>query len=180
VLNAEGSFYLLPRDISGGLRGLKPICTHNKRLTDFCSWRGMLVLAGTAAPAKPDGHYVATADGTTGLWFGDIDDLWKFGKPVGRGGPWLKTPVEADAPSDSYLMAGYDRKTVELSHDAAGDVNITILVDVAANDTWFAYRTLRVPAEQTVTHVFPSGYSAHWVRLKTDRACKATALFNYD
>jgi hypothetical protein len=180
LLNAAGSLWVLPRENSGGLRRIKPVCTHNKRITDFCSWRGMLVVAGCAASARPDGHYFTAADGKLGLWFGDIDDLWKLGKPVGVGGPWLQTPVEAGTRSDPYLMAGYDRKSVALSHDAAGEVAFTILVDVAADGTWLPYQTVRVPAGQTITHVFPDGYAAHWVRLEVDRPCKATATFRYE
>lgn len=180
LLNAAGTFYLLPRENSGGLRSIRPICTHNKRITDFCSWRGLLVLAGCVGGARADGHYFAAKDGDIGLWFGDIDDLWKLGKPVGCGGPWLKTSVQAGELSDPYLMAGYDRKQLELRHDARDEIAFTILVDVAANDTWFPYATIRVPPGQTVTHAFPRGYSAHWVRLKTDRPCRATALFAYD
>ena len=157
LFNAGGSFYSCREPTSGGLRRIKPICTHNKRITDFCSWRGLMVLAGCAAAARPDGHYFAAADGKIGLWFGDIDDLWKLGKPVGHGGPWLDTPVEAGEPSDPYLMAGYDRKTVELSHDAAGAVQFTILVDPAANGGWLPYAMLRVPAGQSLRHVFPAG-----------------------
>lgn len=178
LLNAHGTFYCVPRTISGGVRRIKPVCTHNKRIVDFCSWRGLLVIAGCRTDAKADGHYFASPDGA-GLWFGDVDDLWKMGKPVGEGGPWRNTPVEADALSDPYLMAGYDRKSLALAHDAAGEVTFTILVDVAADDTWLPYATLRVPAGQTVTHVFPDGYAAHWVRLKADRACRATATFTY-
>ena len=73
---------------------MKPICTHNKRIVDFCSWRGLLVLAGTRVNAKPDGHYFGTGDGRAGLWFGDVDDLWKLGKPRGHGGPRLKTAIK--------------------------------------------------------------------------------------
>ena len=137
-------------------------------------------MAGCAASAKPDGHYFAAADGKVGLWFGDIDDLWKLGKPVGYGGPWHETAVEAGRLSDPYLMVGYDQKTVALSHDADGEVNFSILVDVAANDRWLPYSTIRVPAGQTVTHTFPAGYSAHWVRVSVDKKCKATAMFTYE
>jgi hypothetical protein len=179
LLNAAGSFYVLPRSNSGGLRRIKPVCTHNKRITDFCSWRGMLVVAGCAASAKPDGHYFAAADSGIGLWFGDIDDLWKLGKPVGRGGPWLKTAVEAHAFSDPYLMAGYDQKILELSHDSDAEVAFAVQIDVAADGTWLPYATIRVPTGQTVKHTFPDGYAAHWVRLQAGGACKATAMFTY-
>ena len=180
LFNAHGTFYMLPRTNSSGVRGIKPICTHNKRIADYCSWRGMLVIAGTQAGAKADGHYVAGSDGKAGLWFGDIDDLWKLGKPVGRGGPLKETPVMAGAASDPYLMTGYDRKTMTLSHDAGRTVRFTVEVDVIRDGTWSVYRTFDVPAGKAVTHEFPAGYSAHWVRVNADADCKATAWFVYE
>ena len=95
LLNAHGTIYVLRHSAAGGLSSIKPVCTHNKRIVDFCSWRGMLVIAGTRVDAAEDGHYFASTDGKTGLWFGDVDDLWKLGKPRGRGGPWLDSDVIA-------------------------------------------------------------------------------------
>jgi len=180
LLNAAGSFFCAPRTISGGLARIKPVCTHNKRITDFCSWRGLLVIAGCSASAKADGHYFAGDDGKVGLWFGDIDDLWKMGKPRGVGGPWKDTAVQPGKASDRYLMAGYDKKTLRLNHDAKDDVSIQVEVEFAGLDLWRTYKTITVPAGQTVTHEFPEGFSAHWVRVKADKACKATAMFTYE
>ena len=180
LLNLAGSFYVMPRTSSGGLARIKPICTHNKRIADFCSWRGLLVMAGCRADAKPDGHYFQPPDGSAGLWFGDIDDLWKMGKPRGVGGPWRETPVLAGKPGDPYLMAGYDRKTLAISHDAAEAVTFTVEVDVLGNAAWVRYATIDAPAGRETTHAFPAGYAAHWVRLTVGRACKATATFKYE
>jgi len=138
------------------------------------------VLSGCeAAPARPDSHRFAAPDGQTALWFGDVDDLWKFGKPVGTGGPWHNSDVAADEPSDAYLMAGYDEKSVELSHDAQETVAFSLEVDLAADGTWLRYAKFDVPPGKPFIHTFPQGYSAHWVRLKADRACKASAVFAY-
>jgi len=180
LLNVAGSFYAMPRTNSGGLARIKPICTHNKRITDFCSWRGMLVMSGCRADAKPDGHCFQTPDGSAGLWLGDIDDLWKMGKPRGTGGPWRETPVAAGKPSDPYLMAGYDRKTLAISHDAATAAAFTIEVDILGNGTWVRYATIDAPAGRETTHAFSAGYAAHWCRLKAEKACKATATFVYE
>jgi len=182
LMNAGGSFYVLPRTHSGGIAHIKPVCTHNKRIVDFCSWRGILVLSGTRADAKADGHYFnfGGTDAAAGLWYGDIDDLWKMGKPKGKGGPWLNTMTKENMPSDPYLMTGYDKKTLKLSHDSTIFVQATIEVDFLATGKWEVYQTVEIPAGQTFTHEFPAGYSAHWVRVRIDRECRATAEFTYE
>ena len=180
LFNAHGTIYMLPDRDSTDVRGIKPVTTHNRRITDFCSWRGMLVLAGCSQDAKADGHYIPSDDGKVGLWFGDIDDLWKLGKPRGIGGPWKNTTVKAGEPSDPYLMTGFDHKTIALSHDAKEPVTFTIEVDVLTDGTWMEYKSLTVEPGKTLAHEFPAGYNARWVRVKTDKACKATATLTYN
>jgi hypothetical protein len=77
-------------------------------------------------------------------------------------------------------MDGYDRKSLELSHDAPAAVTFTLEVDVAASNTWLPLRSFAVAAGQTVTYAFPDGYSAHWVRLRGDASCTATAQLHYE
>jgi len=177
LMNIHGTFYEMPYD--DGLPRIRPVCSHGKQIVDFCTWRGLTVLGGTLQAAKADGNYFASADGRVGLWFGHIDDLWKLGKPVGTGGPWLRSKVTAAISSDPYLMTGFDRKTVELSHDAAEAVNMTLQVDFDHRG-WHTYRTISVPAGETISHEFPVGFSAHWVRVTADTDCTATARFVYE
>lgn len=76
-------------------------------------------------------------------------------------------------------MSGYERKALELSHAGTNAVTFTVQVDVAADNTWSDYARFSVPPGQPVKHLFPDGYSAHWVRLKTDSAATVTATFTY-
>jgi hypothetical protein len=179
LMNVHGTIYERPREASGGLAKIRPVCTHNRRIFDFASWRGMLVLSGNLTAAADD-HYIPSDDGKAGLWFGNVDDLWKLGPPRGTGGPWRGTSVRAGAPSDPYLMTGYDRKMVELSHDQPGEVRFTIEVDFLANSKWRTYKALAVPSGKRLAHRFPPGFSAHWVRVSTDTDCRATATFVYE
>ena len=179
LLNCCGTFYVLPHASAGGVAGIKPVSTHNKAITDFCSWRGMLVMAGARGEAEPDGHHLKSDDGQVGLWFGDVDDLWQLGKPRGQGGPWKNSSVQSGQPSDPYLMTGYDHKTLELSHDADGEVVFNVEVDFFRDNTWRTYRSIKVAAGESVSHEFPAGFSAHWIRCTADRDCRATAWFVY-
>ena len=177
LMNIHGTLYEMPRD--DGLPLIKPVCTHDRKIMDFCTWRGLMVISGSRGDAQPDGNYFASLDGKVGLWFGAIDDLWQLGKPVGAGGPWKDTRVKAQEPSDAYLMTGYDRKTVELSHSAAGPVTFALEVDFD-HCGWRPYATFRVAAGEGLKHTFAPGFSAHWVRVTVDTDCHATAWFVYE
>ena len=114
------------------------------------------------------------------VWCGSLDELWELGKPRGEGGPWLDTPVEAGVPSDPYLMTGYDRKHVRLSHDAAHPVRITLEVDALGDGSFRPWQRLDVPAGQTVEYAFPEGFHAYWVRVVSDTTSTVSARFLYD
>ncbi|MCK4627826.1 MAG: chitobiase/beta-hexosaminidase C-terminal domain-containing protein, partial [Sedimentisphaerales bacterium] len=98
----------------------------------------------------------------------------------GMGGPWKDTAVQANTSSDPYLMTGYNNKSVELSHNLQEDVVFAIEVDFLADRSWHVYKSISVPAGKTIVHKFPDGFSAHWVRLKTNKSCTATAWFIYN
>ena len=179
LFNCHGTIYELPRHSAGGVAGIKPISTHNRLIYDFCSWRGMMVIAGNVSDARNDGNYFKSEDGKTGLWFGTIDDLWKFGKPVGSGGPWLDTKVKAHQPSDPYLMTGYDQKQMSLSHKADAPVSFTVEVDLTSSGDWKTFDSFLVKPGEAFEYKFPDGYTAHWVRLKASVDCTASAQFEY-
>lgn len=175
MLNAAGTLYEIGRE--SGFAAIRPVTTHGKKIIDYCTWRGLLVISGTKKGSKNDGHYFTSADGSDGLWFGAIDDLWKMGKPVGEGGPWKNAEVKLNTPSLPYLMTGYDKKKVSLSADK--DVEITLEVDTDLSG-WHQFKKFKVPAGKTIDYVFPDGYSANWVRAVADTDCKATVWLKYE
>jgi hypothetical protein len=181
LLNCGGSFFELPAENAGGVAKIRPVSSHRRRLQDFASYRGLLVLSGVSADAPAaGGHVVRSTDGAVALWVGAVDDLWRFGRPVGRGGPWKETSVAAGVASDPYLMTGYDRKALSLSHRADREVRVRVEVDLTGTGQWVTYATLAVPAGRTVEHVFPAGYQACWLRVSADAATTATAWLAYD
>jgi hypothetical protein len=177
MLNCHGTFYEVPRSNSGGYIKMRALATHGKRITDFASWRGLFVLTGVLDEATASDKLVKNPDGTAALWLGEIDDLWRMGEPRGKGGPWLDTTVTADSPSDPYLMYGYDHKQLTLT--AAAATTITVEVDFLADNTWSTYQTFKLTAGQTLTHLFPEGFHAHWVRVKSSAPTTASAQFTY-
>jgi hypothetical protein len=181
LLNTGGTFFELPAENAGGIAKVRPISTHHRRIHDYATWRGLLVMTGLAAatPATAD-HVIRSTDGKAAVWAGGVDDLWSLGKPVGVGGPWQAAAVQAGAPSDPYLLTGYDQKELSLSHTSATPVNIRVEVDLTGTGYWVTYATLAVPAGQTITHIFPAAYQAYCLRTIADTATTATAQLTYN
>jgi len=176
LMDMHGLFYELPRMAYGGrVWGIKPIAQHLRQIPDFCSWRGMLVMAGDQA--APTGGNLYVGEAQSSLWFGKTDDLWQFGKPQGWGGPWHQTKVEPGVPSDPFLMTGFDHKCLHLCHDQQRTIRFLVEVDFLGNGSWQPYESLTVAGYRH--HEFPAGFSAHWVRLTAEEPCTATAHFVY-
>ncbi len=179
LMDHHGMFYeLSPWAYGGRVWGIRPISTHLWVHGDFCSWKGMLVLGADNASHESGGN-LQCAEPQSGLWFGKTDDLWKLGKPKGWGGPWWEDTVKAKEPSDPYLMTGFDKKVLHLNHDSNKPVSFKVEVDFLGHGAWKTYITIKVPAKGYVPHVFPDGFSAHWVRVTSSAKCKATAQFHY-
>jgi hypothetical protein len=139
----------------------------------------LFAIAGIPDNAATNTHVYRSDDGQAALWFGNVDDLWRMGAPRGVGGPWKNSAITNGVVSDPYLMFGYERKELELSHSHAAPVTFTVEVDFAADNSWSEYARFTVAPGQTLRHVFPDGYSAHWVRVKSDTTTTATAQFTY-
>ncbi len=154
-------------------RRMRPICSHNKAISDYVVWRGLLVLAGAKTNASPDGHVFG------GLWYGAFDDLWALGDPTGIGGPWKNSPVAADVPSDPYLMTGFKKKTLELTHKSRKDITFSLEVDIDNTGVFREYAKVTVLSGQTFVHSFQDGFSAHWFRVTASSPTVATAQLTY-
>jgi hypothetical protein len=173
LMDLHGIFYELPAQIYGGrILPIRPISNHLRIVPDFCYWRGLFVMGGDQTDRS-------LGQPQTGLWFGQIDDLWKMGKPAGWGGVWEKQKVKANEVSDPFLMTGFDGKVVHLKQSSNDPVTFTIEVDFLGDGSWETYKTITVPANGYTHHEFPAGFSAHWVRVKVNRNCQATAYFIY-
>lgn len=179
LFNCHGTFYELPAENAGGFAKVRPISTHNRRITDYCSHRGLLLLTGIC-DGVDNPHIIRSDDGKVALWAGAVDDLWKFGKAVGRGGPWKDTVVRADQPSDPYLLTGYDAKTLSLSHTGAQAVTMRVEVDITGDGQWVPYRSFTVAPNGSQKHQFPAAFQAYWLRVVADQDCTATAWLVYE
>ena len=180
LLNTGGTFFELPARNAQGIAKIRPIATHNLAIHDYASQFGLMFISGAIAPeAAAAKHVFTSADGAVCVWVGVIDDLWQLGKPRGLGGPWKNTSVKAGEPSDPYLMSGYDRKEVTLSHKAGGALHIRLEVDIDGTGLWVPYGRFLVPAGKEIRHTFDEAFGAYWIRAVSENDCDATVQLRY-
>ncbi|MBV5283589.1 MAG: hypothetical protein JZU53_14305 [Paludibacter sp.] len=180
LFSCGGTFYELPAENADGFAKIRPIATHNLKINDYVSYRGMVVMTGIDAskiPANP--HIFQSVDKKCTVWAGVIDDLWKLGKPVGKGGPWVNTAVEANVPSDAYLFGMYDDRTLTLSQKSAKTVEITVQLDPTGDNVWMNYKTFRVDPDKQVVFKLPTSVQARWIRFVSNENITATAWLEY-
>lgn len=172
LMDAFGLFYDLPNLIYGDqFFGVQPIARHLRVVPDFTHFNGYFVMAGDQTD-----HTVGQPQ--SGLWWGNIDDLWSFGKPAGWGSVWFDEVVASAAVSDPFLMTGFDQKSVTLT--SQGPAHVEIEVDVLGNGQWHVITELRTPAAGLASYSFPPGFHAHWVRAKAKSVeGKVSLTFGY-
>ena len=189
LFQAAGTFFELPARNAGGFAKIRPICSHDRFVHDYASWRGLMILSGQDLDASSGDrsssdsvHPNWVVDPATGtrLCLGAVDDLWSLGKPVGRGGPWWHTEVAAETPSDPYLFAGYDHKTLRIEHDDTRELEVRIELDITGTETWVCLRNVTVPAGRIWTETLPRSLGAYWIRFTANRAACVTTELIYE
>ena len=179
--NIHGTFYEMPRaddNHTPDFEKMRPVSTHDKLIVDFGSWRGLLVFSGAKKNAAKDGQFFADPEGN-GLWFGQIDDLWKLGKPSGKAGIWLNDAVKGGEASLPLLMTNYDKKTVTLANHSDDVVTFRLEFDFDHTGDFVPAFEFDVKPNETRVETLPEGFNAHWLRVVSDKDCTATVSVVY-
>ncbi|MEA4935334.1 MAG: hypothetical protein VB102_01695 [Paludibacter sp.] len=179
LFNCMGTFYELPAENADGYAKIRPVSSHNFRIHDYASYRGLLIMTGLDKNAKANPHIIRSSDGKAMIWAGTIDDLWTLGKPVGHGGPWKNTSVKSGEYSDPYLIGFYDKKEMRLSHNADKQVTFTIEINPLGHGSWMKFTEFTVKPNETFQYNFPESFQARWIRFKTNTDCQATTYLTY-
>jgi hypothetical protein len=173
----HGMMFDFPQNFRPGqTAGIRPIASHLRYIPDFCHWNGKVVLAAddTSIMQNP-----LAGISQSNLWFGTPDELKQFGSQAGWGGVWMGDHVKANQPSDPYLLAGFQKRTLHLSHQADAEVTFTIEIDEKGDGNWKVSQTIKVPAKSYKPHILPPDLKGEWIRLTPDKDCQVSAYFHY-
>lgn len=181
ILHCGGTFFELPADNADGFAKVKPVASHDFAIHDFASYRGMLLMSGADPRSKTSNdRLLRSSDGRIAVWAGVVDDLWKMGRPTGKGGPWTMQSVRQGDTSDAYLFGGYDRRRLEMVNHGTTSLPILMQVDATGDGVWFDSRRFELKAGQRIEHVFPADLRGKWIRFRSDADGSVSTLLTYE
>lgn len=180
LFNCHGTFYELPAENADGFARIRPIASHDLKIIDYASYRGLLVMTGVDAKLISDNNRIVVSnDKKQAVWVGAIDDLWQLGKPTGFGGPWEDATVKANLYSDPYLFYGYDQKELTIQHSSVNKVEVTVELDPLGDGNWQEYMQVAVKPRKEFNYHFPDGIQARWIRFKTNADTTISIALKY-
>jgi len=186
LFHCAGMFYELPAVNAGGLPKIRPVARDGKFITDYASYRGLMVLGGIdpKAAALPKNernpHLIVSEDGKAAVWAGAIDDLWTFGKPAAHGFFWKETDVKPDEKSLPFLLTGFDHKTVKFTNHSARAITVTLETDLTGTGVWSEYRAVTLEPNTAQTFEFPRAFQSYWLRASVNTEAKLSAEVVFD
>lgn len=180
LFSCHGTFYELPAENADGYAKIRPIASHNLQINDYASYSGLFVISGIDPEKNTNNPHIFTSDDKkAAIWAGAIDDLWKLGKPVGEGGPWVNTPIKKHVHSDPYLFGFYDERSLQLTHKGKSNVVFTVEIDPSGDHEWVTYKSFTIRPGDTLNYKFPKSVSGRWIRFSADKDVEATVWLDY-
>ncbi len=180
LMTMHGMFWRFPRTFSAAsARGIRPRSTYLKVIGDFARSNDWIVF-GCDDTAKDEflnkraakGNLAGPGQSQSNLWFVAPRALDQFGPARGDGAVWLNDEVKAGEWSEPFLFAGFERRGVHITHRSTKPVTFTFRNDAATREIEIepgGYLWLEFPAEE----------AGEWIRVKADRDCRATVIFEY-
>jgi hypothetical protein len=191
LMTMHGAFWKFPKTFSAtNSIGITPRSNYLKVIGDFARWKsaaGDRIVFGCDDTAKNEflnkrkvKGEITAPQSQSNLWFVEPVQLDNLGPALGRGGPWVADDVPAGTPSDPFLVIGFDRRGLYLTHEGDAAANVVVEVDAAGTGRWTMLRDIAVPP-QSITWIDLSDWGpATWARLScSSNLVKATAWFSF-
>jgi len=186
LMTMHGEFWHFPKEFGfTNSAGLAPRSTYLKIVGDFCRWNDRIVLGcddTTRLEVKREmkGQLAQAGQSQSNLQFLQPSQLDALGPALGRGAVWFNDPVKVGSPSDPFLFAGFQYRSLFLTQDNGWPLTFTLEADAYGHGDWKKLRDIPVPAHGSVWTEFATNETGAWVRLKTDRdGTNVTACFQY-
>lgn len=170
LLDHHGTFYELSPYLtdndgtfSTSFPRMHAISRHLRTIPDFCTYNGQLVIGGNET-SEQYGQFPDAGVANSGLLFTNLDEIWKWGKPTGKGWWWKGSSVSSNQESTPMLARGYDAKVVHASNGTGAQITLDVIAYHGSQP--YTIDTLVVPANSYSYIELPRSYSCDWLSVK--------------
>lgn len=181
LMTMHGAFWRFPKTFSPRKSsGIAPRSNYLKVIGDFARWSIAegedRIVFGCDDTAKNEflnkrsaKGKIAAPQSQSNLWFVEPKQLDHLGPVISRGGVWVNEPVKANAPSDAFLISGFDNRNLHLSHSGAEPATIALEVDREGDGRWTSFKSVTVSSTRPIWLDLSGLGEAVWMRLSSDR-----------
>lgn len=187
LMTMHGMFWHFPESFTANnSRGIRPRSAYLKVIGDFARWHNQLVFGCDDSAQKEflnkrsiKGGIEGPGQSNSNLWFTSLDQPDKLGPNTAGGAVWLSENINANQPSEPFLFAGWDSRSVWIANEGQKAVTFRLEVDKNGDGNWSTLKVVDVAAATSINLVFTAADQGEWIRVVSDIGTKATVHFSY-
>ena len=187
LMTMHGLFWRFPQTFtSKNTAGIRPRSAYLKVIGDYTRWQNGLVFGCDDSAQKEflnkrktKGNIEGPGQSNSNLWFTSISKPDELGPNTAQGAVWLSEKIEANAVSEPFLFAGWNKRMAWIHNAGTQSVSFSFETDSDGKGNWKQLRSVDVGAGQSVAVPFAANETGEWIRVKSNRATTATVNFNY-
>lgn len=187
LMTMHGLFWHFPQTFTAtNTAGIRPRSAYLKVIGDFTRWNNQLVFGCDDSAQKEflnkrkaKGNIEGPGQSNSNLWFTDFNKPDELGPNTAQGAVWLAENVAANAVSEPFLFGGWKNRMAWVKNEGNQIATFSFEIDTDGKGNWTVLRSVEVAAGQAVAVPFEANQTGEWIRVKTNKATKATVNFNY-
>ena len=187
LMTMHGLFWKFPGQFtSSSSAGIRPRSAYLKVIGDFTRWRDQLVFGCDDSAQreflnkrKIKGGIEGPGQSNSNLWFTSPDQPDLLGPNTAEGAVWISENISSGQFSEPFLFAGWDQRSAWLSNEGQQEVEFTFETDKNGDNQWTELLRIKLTGGSQQQITFTPDQKGEWIRVKPDRAVKATLHFSY-
>lgn len=187
LMTMHGMFWKFPKGFSSeNSAGIRPRSAYLKVIGDYTRWNNQLVFGCDDSAQREflnkrtvKGGIEGPGQSNSNLWFTPLDQPDRLGPNTAGGAVYISEPIKKDIPSEPFLFAGWDHRSVWILNEGKEEVTFRFEVDRNGNGKWEPFKSIDVQPGETVSLPFDQSDAGEWIRVISNKDSHGTIHFTY-
>lgn len=187
LMTMHGMFWHFPGTFrANNSAGIRPRSSYLKVIGDFSRWNDQLIFGCDDSAEKEflntrkqKGSLIGPGQSNSNLWFTTLDKPDELGPNTAEGAVWISEEIRANELSEPFLFTGWEKRSAWIKNEGNSTVTFNFEVDKKGDGNWTSLKTVEASAGESMHIMFKDNEIGEWVRIKPNKATKATVHFFY-